>query len=85
MSLMKYGQDMNGAYDEAAAITPADGADLPALTRAIYVGVAGNVKVDMETTGTGITFTALPVGIHRLRVKRVYATGTTATNLVALY
>lgn len=84
MSLMKYGQDMNGAYDEAAAIVPADGADLPALTRAIYVGVAGDVKVDMETTGT-VTFKALPVGIQRLRVKRVYATGTTATNLVALY
>lgn len=85
MSLMKYGQDMNGAYDEAAAIVPADGSDLPALTRAIYVGVTGDVKVDLETTGTGITFKAMPVGIHRIRAKRVYATGTTATNLVALY
>ena len=69
----------------AAAITPSDTVDLPWITRAIYVGGAGDVKVDMGDSGTAIPFTAVPVGtVLPIRVKRVYATGTTATNLVAL-
>jgi hypothetical protein len=70
----------------AAAITPNNGADLAANTRGLYVGVSGDVKVDMVTGGTGITFVSLAAGIvHPLQVKRVYATGTTATSIVAVY
>ncbi len=70
----------------AAVITPADGADLAtAATRGIWVGVGGNVKVDMVTGGTGITFTGVPIGILAVQAKRVYATGTTATTMLALY
>jgi hypothetical protein len=70
----------------AAAIAPADGADLAnAAIKGIYVGVSGDVKVDLVAGGSGITFKAAPVGLLRIQAKRVYATGTTATNLVALY
>ncbi len=77
----------NAAAARAAVVIPADGADLPnAATRGIYVGGAGNVKVDLVTGGTGITFTAVPVGtVLAVQAKRVYATGTTATLMVALY
>lgn len=69
----------------AAAITPNNGADLAANTRGLYVGVSGDVKVDMVTGGTGVTFVGLAAGIiHPLQVKRVYATGTTALNIVGL-
>lgn len=71
----------------AAAITPADGADLPnAALKGIWVGGAGNVRVDMVGSGTSIIFNGVPAGtLLRIRAKRVYATNTTATNMIALY
>jgi hypothetical protein len=69
----------------AVAVATSDVADLPlAPTRSIYVGVSGDVKVDL-VSGDTVTFKAAPVGVLPLRVKRVYATGTTATNILALY
>lgn len=70
-------------YRNAAAVTPSDTADNTGS--AIYVGGAGNVVVDTET-GQTVTFTAPPVGaILPIRVVRVRATGTTATNLLRLW
>jgi hypothetical protein len=68
----------------AVVVTTNDATNIPA-TRAIYVGVAGDVKVNMAVTGTAIVFKAAPVGFLNISATRVYATGTTATNLVALY
>lgn len=69
----------------AAAITPSDTTDLTTVTRGLYVGVSGNVKVDMAD-GTTVTFTGLASGIiHPISAVRVYATGTTATNILAVY
>lgn len=75
---------MDRSYREAVAITPSNTVDIP-QTIAIYVGGQGNLKVDMKGGGT-VTFTAVPVGkILDIRATRVYDTGTTATNLLALY
>ncbi len=69
----------------AAAITPSDSTDLATYARAIYVGVGGNIKVDLTDAGTGVTFVGVPQGtILPVQVKRVYATGTTASSLVAM-
>ena len=69
----------------AAAITPSDSTVLPKQTRGIYVGGAGNVAVTMAD-GSTATFNAIAVGVvHLLSVTKVMATGTTATNIVALY
>lgn len=77
---------LNAPYYGAVAVTTSDTVDLArAPTRALYVGVAGDVKVDMMNGDLGVTFKAAPVGILYIRVTRVYATGTAATNLVALY
>lgn len=51
--------------------------------RGVYVGVTGDVKVDMEGAGT-VTFKAAPVGILPIQVTKIYKTGTTATDLLAL-
>ena len=68
----------------AVAVTPSDSTTFN-QTRAIYIGGAGNIAVTMAD-GTAITFNALAVGVvHLLSVKQVKATGTTATNIVALY
>jgi hypothetical protein len=69
----------------AAAITPNDSTDLSNVTTGIYVGVGGNVKVDMVYEGS-VTFSNVPTGsILPVQAKRVYSTGTTATTMIALY
>jgi len=70
----------------AAAVTPSDSADLPRLARALYVGSNGAISVICEDGGAAVTFSNLTAGqILPLRIKRVRSTGTTATNIVALY
>lgn len=72
-------------FASAATVTPNDGTDLPGgVTRGVYIGGAGGLKVGMAD-GTTLTFAAVPLGVILLRVKRIYATGTAATNIVALY
>lgn len=67
----------------ASAITPNDSTDI-SVTRGIYVGGSGDLKVKMMD-GSVITFTGLAGGmVHPLSVSRVYATGTTATSIVAV-
>lgn len=70
----------------AAAITPSDATDLETPTRGIYIGVTGDVTVDLEDSGTTILFKGAVAGsVLPVEAKRVRATGTTATNLVALW
>ena len=67
-----------------AAVTPSDSAYI-ALTRGLYVGVSGNVRVRMED-GSLETLVGLAAGIvHPLRVQQVYSTSTTATSILAAY
>lgn len=71
------------AYD-AAAVTPNDSTDIRP-TRGLYIGGAGNIKVDMAL-GSTVTFVGLLAGSFiPIQVKRVYSTDTTATDIVALY
>lgn len=68
----------------AEAITPAD-VPLPTLTRAIYVGVSGNLVVKMAGGSNIVTFTDVPGGsIVPIRVSEIRA-ATTALAIVALY
>jgi hypothetical protein len=72
----------------AVAVTPHDTNPVIATGGAfsgVYVGGAGNVAVK-TVGGQSVTFTAPPVGTFLwVRGTHVLATGTTATNLVALY
>lgn len=71
--------------NHAAAITPHDTNELTNYAKAIYVGGAGDLKL---TTPGGSTVTlvgCLAGTIYPIRAKIVFSTGTTATNLVALY
>lgn len=80
--------------ESALAVTPNDGANLVPpngdankATRALLIGGAGNIKIDMAD-GTTVTLTipATATGvIQPIAVKKVYATGTTATGIVAFY
>lgn len=71
--------------ENAFAVTPSDDTDLAEDTRGLYVGVSGDVKVDL-VGGTTVTFVGLAAGVlHPLRVKRVYETGTDAEDIVGVY
>ncbi len=67
-----------------AAVTPSDSEDLAFVARALWIGGAGDVKVD-TANGDTITLAGATAGtVVPVAVKRVYATLTTATNIVAL-
>lgn len=70
----------------AYAVTPSDGADLTSYAKALYIGVTGDVVVVpvLNEDGASVTFKAHPVGYLPVQVRRVLATGTTATNILAL-
>lgn len=76
---------MLGAPAETGfAITPADGDDLPAITRALYVGTGGDLSVTMKS-GTVLVFKGVLSGaILPLRVARVRVTDTTAEDILGL-
>lgn len=69
----------------AAAVTPNDSTDLTVIARALYIGGAGDVKIN-AADGSTVTFSGVLAGsILPVRAARVYSTGTTATNIVAIY
>lgn len=71
----------------AVAITKSDTVDISyGQTRGIYVGVGGDISVNMVGTGTAVVFKNAQAGsVLPIRATRVLSTGTTATDLVALY
>lgn len=76
------GLDAPAAY--AAAVTPNDSTDLTTSSRALYVGTTGNIKVT-TVGGNAVTFTSVPVGWFPVRCSRVWSTGTTASNIIAVW
>lgn len=71
-------------YSLAVVITASDTVNLPAMCRAIYVGVTGDITAIMSN-GDSVLFKAVPVGIFPIRATRIMATGTGAASLIALY
>lgn len=77
--------EVTGPAAHLEAITPNDAADLTFATRAIWVGTAGDVKVT-TVGGETVTIPNVPSGTRLdVRVARVWATGTDATDLVAMW
>ena len=68
----------------ASAVTPAD-SDLPQRTRAIYVGVAGDLAVKMAGNEQVVTFPNVQAGsMLPLRVTQIRV-ATTATSIIAVW
>ena len=80
---MSRSTDISNTY-AAAAVTTSDATVIP-KTRALWVGVAGNVAVRMAGDGSLVTLTGAAVGILPVQVDKVLSTGTTATTILALY
>jgi hypothetical protein len=77
--------------ERAAAVTPSNTANIPSISGGVnngcvvYVGGDGDLKVT-TSGGDTVTFVGLTAGMFiPVQVVRVWATGTTATNIVALW
>jgi hypothetical protein len=67
------------------AVTPDNDNDLATgVCKALLIGVAGTVSVIAADDTDAVTLT-VEAGVLPVRVRRVRATGTTATSIVALY
>lgn len=70
--------------DLALAVTPVDATDLPnGPCRALWIGVGGTLA--FKGTNGILTSTTVPVGLFPCKVQQVYATGTAATGILAMY
>ena len=70
----------------ARSVTPHDTNVLTGGTcRALYIGVTGDVVIGLADEGTAVTFKAVPVGVLQVQARIVKSTGTTATDILALY
>lgn len=69
----------------AAPVTPSDSAKLQRTTKYVWVGGAGALSVITEG-GNTVTLAGVPAGtLLPIEVQLVRSTGTTATNIVALW
>jgi hypothetical protein len=78
----------------AAVVAPSDTSNIPSVSTqdgsgnngcVLYVGGYGDVKVD-TVGGDTVTFVGVNGGtFFPLQVLKVYATGTTATNIIAIW
>jgi hypothetical protein len=75
--------DATVAAHGAVPVTPSDSTEIP-TTRALYVGVTGNLSVVMPDSDVTVVFSNVPVGIFPIQVTKVLV-ATTASSIVALY
>lgn len=84
-------EDKFAAYPDAPGmpasslieIVPDDGADLPQVLSGLNVATPGTVRVTMRDGSTGAVFVEAGT-VFPLRVRRVWATDTTATGIRGL-
>lgn len=66
------------------AVTPSDSVELATIPKALWVGTGGDVRLK-GVNGQAVTFKSVPSGhIIPVRASLVYATGTTAADIIAL-
>lgn len=69
----------------AVAVSPNDTTDLGSV-RALYIGSTGSISVLLHEDDTPVTFANVPAGaLLPIAVRVVRTTGTTASNILALY
>lgn len=76
---------VSGPIRRGVAITPSDTVDLVEITRALSIGVDGDITVIMADDTVAVLLKNRSSGDYPYMVKRVMTTGTTATNIVGLY
>jgi len=72
----------NGQFSGGLETTGSNSTDLSFVARGVYIGTSGNLKVD-TVDGSTLTFVSAS-GFIPGHIKRIYVTGTTAANIIAL-
>lgn len=82
----------NFSYEQEGLIAPATCAiDIAPsvssidVSRAVYIGGAGNLHVQMKDGGSTIFYGVTAGTVYPLRVEYILAASTTATSIIALY
>lgn len=66
------------------AVTPSDTVPLPTVPKGIYVGTGGDVRLQGVGATAPVTYVNVPAGAFiAVEVSQVFATGTTASDLIA--
>ncbi len=76
--------NMTSPIEGGDTVVPNDSLDLPTPSRALNVGVAGDVRVTTED-GSVVTVNIAAGVVFPIRAVRVWATGTTADSISALW
>ena len=64
------------------AVQPSDSAQLPRVTKALYIGTSGDVNLQCVQSGAAVTFRNVGAGSFLdVRAVAVLATGTTADHI----
>lgn len=80
-TFQSHAQSLIAPPSSAAPVVPSDTADLPYVSRALHIGTPGDLRV-LTRNGQDVTYRNV-TGTKILRVARVFATGTTATDIVS--
>lgn len=79
-------EGLSTPVNDAAAVTPHDTNELTNVTRAVYVGGAGDLEVVMAGNDATVIFVGVPAGTFLpIRVKIIKAENTSATDILALW
>ena len=73
---------------QSVVITPSDSTDLARPITALYVGGTGDIKVELvKDSAGGTVLKSVPAGtlLDGLVIKKIHASGTTATLLVGFF
>ena len=76
-----------GPYSSGLAILPSDTVDLPVVPAMVWCGSAGDLRVTLlngETVTIKVSQSALAAG-YLIRATRIFATGTTAADIVLFW
>lgn len=79
-----YSRGLGGPLTSAIQVTPNNSNDLSHVSRALFVGVGGDLRV-ITLDGQTVTFGGMGPGWHPIRVRRILSTGTTASAIVACW
>lgn len=70
---------------EAFEVVPSDVTVFAPACRSLFIGTGGDLVVDMQRTGAGVTYVVPDGLVLPARVTKVLATGTSASDIVCLY
>ena len=85
-TFVNHGAGLESPAFDASSVTPHDVNDLTSTARALFVGVGGDVVAILKGDAASVTFKNVPAGSFMpVAARRVLATGTTATNILALW